>query len=145
MWFSPRFVHEILICPALKHHQNQLCGPLPLTGQVCVSSRDQLCDWRSSVWSSGRKGLEYSLHTIIDNLHLWMFSLVSHCTALIHHLQLTFWFIEAASVMQGSYYIASLWLSHPKQKIARAGLSVRITYYCNVGPLESNGQTRPTS
>ena len=26
--FSPRFVHEILICPAFKHHQHQLCGPL---------------------------------------------------------------------------------------------------------------------
>ena len=27
-WFSPRFVYEIWICPAFKHHQHKLCGPL---------------------------------------------------------------------------------------------------------------------
>ena len=31
-WFSPRFVREIWICPAFKHHQHQFCGPLPAAG-----------------------------------------------------------------------------------------------------------------
>ena len=37
-WFSQRFVHETWICPALKHHLNQLCGPLlPTSNTVDLS------------------------------------------------------------------------------------------------------------
>ena len=35
-WFSPRFIRDIWICPAFKHHQQQLCGPLPVTCQVSL-------------------------------------------------------------------------------------------------------------
>ena len=33
-WFLQRFVREIFICLAFKHHQHQLCGPLVDTWQV---------------------------------------------------------------------------------------------------------------
>ena len=44
-------------CVTKKQQTSHFPAHAPLAGQICVSSRDQLCDWRGSTWSSGREGL----------------------------------------------------------------------------------------